>query len=236
MVMGEIGLTPRAKKVFELSVDEARRLDHHYIGTEHLLLGLVREGAGIGARVLGELGVSLDQVRPEVLNVLGGEPPTAEPTRWETHRAGTRAAPGWVGQPPFTLRQLLRVLPIAQSHRTESLELTLLSLEIYAEGFLLNGRVDREGDIEVRRWPEVVLAASDEGDQDYRPLPCGGNGISTQWRFCFQFAPPLREAARELRIRVDEIRWRRPDRATSQLAVERTDSGPWTFTIPLQGT
>ena len=51
-VIGEIGLTPRAKKVIELAVDEARRLNHHYIGTEHLLLGLVREGEGIAAGVL----------------------------------------------------------------------------------------------------------------------------------------------------------------------------------------
>ena len=50
-VLGEIGLTPRAKKVIELAVDEARRLNHHYIGTEHLLLGLVREGEGIAAGV-----------------------------------------------------------------------------------------------------------------------------------------------------------------------------------------
>ncbi|HEV8634087.1 MAG TPA: Clp protease N-terminal domain-containing protein, partial [Chloroflexota bacterium] len=59
MVMGEIGLTPRAKKVIELAVDEARRLNHQYIGTEHLLLGLVREGEGIAAGVLVTLGVSL---------------------------------------------------------------------------------------------------------------------------------------------------------------------------------
>src|SRR5438309_7116340 len=70
MVMGEIGLTPRAKKVIELAVDEARRLNHHYIGTEHLLLGLVREGEGIGAGVLESLGVSLDKVRAQVIHVL----------------------------------------------------------------------------------------------------------------------------------------------------------------------
>src|SRR5439155_21185051 len=64
-VMGEIGLTPRAKKVIELSVDEARRLRHHYIGTEHLLLGLVREGEGIAAGVLESLGVSLDKFRSQ---------------------------------------------------------------------------------------------------------------------------------------------------------------------------
>jgi ATP-dependent Clp protease ATP-binding subunit ClpC len=70
MVMGEIGLTPRAKKVIELAVDEARRLNHHYIGTEHLLLGLVREGEGIAAGVLESLGVSLDKVRAQTIHVL----------------------------------------------------------------------------------------------------------------------------------------------------------------------
>src|SRR5439155_779975 len=63
IVLGEIGLTPRAKKVIELAVDEARRLNHHYIGTEHLLLGLVREGEGIAAGVLESLGVNLEKVR-----------------------------------------------------------------------------------------------------------------------------------------------------------------------------
>lgn len=68
---GEIGLTPRAKKVMELAVDEARRMEHHYIGTEHLLLGLVREGEGIAAGVLENLGVDLERVRREVLSELG---------------------------------------------------------------------------------------------------------------------------------------------------------------------
>ena len=62
---GEIGLTPRAKKVIELAVDEARRLNHHYIGTEHLLIGLMREGEGVAAGVLESLGVTLDKVRGE---------------------------------------------------------------------------------------------------------------------------------------------------------------------------
>src|SRR5207249_11566358 len=69
MVMGEIGLTPRAKRVIELAVDEARRLNHHYIGTEHLLLGLVREGEGIAAGVLESLGVSREKVRSQVIEV-----------------------------------------------------------------------------------------------------------------------------------------------------------------------
>jgi ATP-dependent Clp protease ATP-binding subunit ClpC len=70
VVLGEIGLTPRAKKVIELAVDEARRLGHHYIGTEHLLLGLVREGEGIAAGVLESLGVNLEKVRTQTIQVL----------------------------------------------------------------------------------------------------------------------------------------------------------------------
>jgi ATP-dependent Clp protease ATP-binding subunit ClpC len=70
IVLGEIGLTPRAKKVIELAVDEARRLNHHYIGTEHLLLGLVREGEGIAAGVLESLGVNLEKVRSTTIQIL----------------------------------------------------------------------------------------------------------------------------------------------------------------------
>ena len=66
----EIGLTPRAKKVIELAVDEARRLNHHYIGTEHLLIGLMREGEGVAAGVLESLGITLDKVRTETTSIL----------------------------------------------------------------------------------------------------------------------------------------------------------------------
>ena len=67
---GEIGLTPRAKKVIELAVDEARRLNHHYIGTEHLLIGLMREGEGVAAGVLESLGINLDKIRGETSRLL----------------------------------------------------------------------------------------------------------------------------------------------------------------------
>mgnify|MGYP003773290553 CR=1 FL=1 len=63
--------TPRAKKVIELSMDEARKLGHSYVGTEHILLGLIREGEGVAARVLGNLGVSLNKARQQVLQLLG---------------------------------------------------------------------------------------------------------------------------------------------------------------------
>ncbi len=67
---GEIGLTPRAKKVIELAVDEARRLNHQYIGTEHLLIGLLREGDGVAAGVLESLGVNLEKARAETTRLL----------------------------------------------------------------------------------------------------------------------------------------------------------------------
>ena len=78
IVQGDIGLTPRAKKVMELSVDEALRLGHHYIGTEHILLGLIREGEGIAGGVLEGLGVTLERVREETLRVLGEQGSTPE--------------------------------------------------------------------------------------------------------------------------------------------------------------
>ena len=86
---GEIGLTPRAKKVVELAVDEARRMTHTYIGTEHLLIGLMREGEGVAAGVLESLGVTLDKVRSETHRILshsgggssaGGRTSTKTPT------------------------------------------------------------------------------------------------------------------------------------------------------------
>ncbi|MBI4322468.1 MAG: ATP-dependent Clp protease ATP-binding subunit [Chloroflexi bacterium] len=89
VVMGEIGLTPRAKKVIELAVDEARRLNHHYIGTEHLLLGLVREGEGIAAGVLESLGVSLDKVRAQVIHVLSQSSTYSEREARQTTRTPT---------------------------------------------------------------------------------------------------------------------------------------------------
>src|SRR5215212_337308 len=72
-VVGEIGLTPRAKKVIELAVDEARRLEHHAISTADLLLGLVREGEGIAAGILESLGVNLDNARAQVLQVVNSQ-------------------------------------------------------------------------------------------------------------------------------------------------------------------
>ena len=74
----EIPFTPRAKRVLELSWDEARQLGHNYIGTEHLLLGLIREGEGVAARVLENLGVDLNKVRSNVIKMLGESKPAQQ--------------------------------------------------------------------------------------------------------------------------------------------------------------
>jgi ATP-dependent Clp protease ATP-binding subunit ClpC len=79
VTMGKLPHTPRAKKVIEFAIEEARSLNHNYVGTEHLLLGLLRESEGIAAQVMMNLGLRLEDVRQEVLNLLGAgvEPPEA---------------------------------------------------------------------------------------------------------------------------------------------------------------
>ena len=75
---GPIPFTPRAKRVLELCQEAAKELRHNYIGTEHLLLGLIREEQGLAASVLKELGLVLEEVRAEVLEILGADPGEVE--------------------------------------------------------------------------------------------------------------------------------------------------------------
>lgn len=86
MLLGEIPFTPRAKKVLEYAVEEAQHMGHSYIGTEHILLGLIREEEGVAARVLENLGLKLDNVREAVLELIGETPPESrkkEPSQKE---------------------------------------------------------------------------------------------------------------------------------------------------------
>ena len=80
VTMGKLPQTPRAKKVIEYAIEEARNLNHNYVGTEHLLLGLLREHDGVAAQVLMNLGLKLEEVREEVLNLLGAGVETEEPS------------------------------------------------------------------------------------------------------------------------------------------------------------
>ena len=125
---GEIGLTPRAKKVIELAVDEARRLGHSYIGTEHLLLGLVREGEGIAAGVLESLGVNLERVRGETTRILAQSQPQGG-----TAAAGGGGATSAAGQ---------------RSVRTPTLDQLGVDLTAMARGGQLDPIVGRDHEIE----------------------------------------------------------------------------------------
>lgn len=81
LTLGDVPFTPYAKRVLELAVEEARSLNHNYVGTEHLLLGLIKEGESVGARVLIQLGADLETVRKEIANLLGGVVSSGGPTK-----------------------------------------------------------------------------------------------------------------------------------------------------------
>jgi ATP-dependent Clp protease ATP-binding subunit ClpC len=92
MLLGEIPFTPRAKKVLELAVEEAQNMGHSHVGTEHLLLGLIREEEGVAAQVLENLGVRLDIVREEVISLLGeGQPGPATPAAAPQRASATKS-------------------------------------------------------------------------------------------------------------------------------------------------
>jgi Clp amino terminal domain, pathogenicity island component len=136
---GHIPFTPRAKKVLELSLREAMSLGHNYIGTEHILLGLIREGEGVAAQVLVKEGGSLDRVRQQVIQLLAGyaggtlpEQVAGMSTRITQEQATAMVAggPGVYGQEPA---ELVRVVPVAREvHREAGMRVVLISLEIWS--------------------------------------------------------------------------------------------------------
>ena len=95
----DIGYTPRAKKVIELAMEEALRLGHNYVGTEHILLGLIREGEGIAAQVLTGLGVDINLMRQRVIELLGGYSMSGQAPQPKSKAAGGQAASGSNGTP-----------------------------------------------------------------------------------------------------------------------------------------
>ena len=97
---GHIPFTPRAKKVLELSLREALQLGHNYIGTEHILLGLIREGEGVAAQVLVKLGADLNRVRQQVIQLLSGYQQGKEPAAAGAGAAGEAAPSTSLGARP----------------------------------------------------------------------------------------------------------------------------------------
>ena len=155
IVLGEIGLTPRAKKVIELAVDEARRLSHHYIGTEHLLLGLVREGEGIASGVLESLGVNLERVRTQTIMVL-------------SHAEGTPAE-GSTEKPTSRLTEAFgKVLQLAQEEarlfQHDHVGTEHLLLGLLREGDGIAAKVLRNLGVELDKLRMAVELISWRGD------------------------------------------------------------------------
>jgi hypothetical protein len=132
---GHIPFTPRAKKVLELSLREALALGHNYIGTEHILLGLIREGQGVAAEVLVKLGADHDRVRQQVIELLSGAPldqPPLGPVRisQQAVTAGVVGGPGVYQEEPA---ELVRVVPLAREvFRGYGFRMVLISLELWS--------------------------------------------------------------------------------------------------------
>jgi ATP-dependent Clp protease ATP-binding subunit ClpA len=110
---GLMPFTPRARQALELSMEEANELGHNYIGTEHLLLGVLRESGGRAAKVLSELGISAEEVRKETIALLGGEISTATNARKGPMRVPSRRPSG--SRSSSLLAQCLRALAIARA-------------------------------------------------------------------------------------------------------------------------
>jgi hypothetical protein len=196
----QIPFTPRAKKVLELSLREALALSHNYIGTEHILLGLIREGEGVAAQVLTELGVGHDQVREQVVRLLSGHAgsgPAERRTRFArlSETAVTAMVAGGPGlyseteQPP----ELVRVLPLAREiYAGQSLRIVLISLEIWSDWFDLRYAMLPEPTAAAE--PEALLAwqvADDAGTTyEHTGMATGGGRRLHVTQLGFRPAPP----------------------------------------------
>jgi hypothetical protein len=204
---GHIPFTPRSKKVLELSLREALELGHNYIGTEHILLGLLREGEGVGAQVLVKLGAGRDQVRQVVVQLLagyaGGMPPEQRAARLSSPPvAPVAAGPGFYAErePP----ELVRVVPLAREVADESgLRVVLISLEVWSGWFDLRYALLPRMDAPPQ---EVALdwRVTDDLGTDYSltGMAAGGGPLLRVQQLDFRPAPPT--DARTLTLTVSE--------------------------------
>jgi hypothetical protein len=192
---GEVGLTPRAKRVIELSIDEARRLGHNYIGTEHLLLGLVREGEGIAAGVLESLGVNLDKLRHEVIRELSETSPNdrgdaSQVTQWTG--AGFVSGTLEIGSNPADIGSspLVQVIGIGQVMADAGISVELIALEVRGAGCVLYWRAHSE---EEGHLGQLRCTVRDDAGTAYHALPAswsGGGRVSSGQTLVTPGPPP----------------------------------------------
>jgi hypothetical protein len=204
---GHIPFTPRAKKVLELSLREALELGHNYIGTEHILLGLLREGQGVGAQVLVELGADRDRVRQVVVQLLagyvGGMPPEQGPmgqVRLSQHAAAAMVA-GGPGAFQLESAELVRVVPLAREVFSGfGFRVVLISLEIWSAWLDLRYVVLPEQPPGPQRLIDLDWRVTDDASTTYELMgkATGGGRLIHISQLGFRPAPP--EEARTLTL------------------------------------
>jgi hypothetical protein len=205
---GHIPFTPRSKKVLELSLREALQLGHNYIGTEHILLGIIREGEGVAAQVLVKLGADLARVRHEVTEVLsarGEQPSGTSPARVFTSLAAPPIGARHARSRDPAAPSLVRVIPIAREVEVaEGWRLALLSLEIWS-GWLdlrvsIGGSKEERAPLETSGFGGWHLA--DDLGTDYERLGTsfGGDDLFQFLQTTFTPPPPAGATALTLTL------------------------------------
>ena len=152
----EITLSPRTKKVVELAIDESRRLGQSHVGTEHLLLGLVRESGHIGSNVLESLGVSLDKVRHQVIATMGQQRP-GPAGHYESGTWVPSGAPGPLRYGPWDRLDIDATKAVLRAHWEAG---RLGQMEVSAEHLLL-GLIASEAEWMQRIWKDLAVDSAD---------------------------------------------------------------------------
>jgi Clp amino terminal domain, pathogenicity island component len=206
---GHIPFTPRAKKVLELSLREALQLGHNYIGTEHILLGLIREGEGVAARALVGLGADLDRVRQQVVQVLSGyagvgqaEQVAAGPSRVR-QEAVTAMVAGGPGAFQLQPVELVRVVPLAREvFDGLGVRLVLISLEIWSGWMDLRYVLLPQDQPGAQHLVDFEWQVSDDAGTDYElmGMATGGGRVLHIFQLGFRPAPP--DGIRTLTLKV----------------------------------
>jgi hypothetical protein len=205
---GHIPFTPRAKKVLELSLREALQLGHNYIGTEHILLGLIREGEGVAAQVLVGLGAGLDRVRGQVVQLLAtagasqAEQVAAGPSRIR-QQAVTAMVAGGPGSYRDEPAELVRVVPLAREvFHGLGFRVVLISLEVWSGWLDLRYALLPDGPPATPPMPEVALEwrLTDSTTRTYELAGAASGGGRLLRVHHLSFTPGLPEEAGTLTL------------------------------------
>jgi hypothetical protein len=222
---GHIPFTPRAKKVLELSLREALQLGHNYIGTEHILLGLIREGEGVAAQVLVTLGASLERVRQQVVQLLAdagaaqAEQVTGGPVRISQQAVTAMVAGGPGVYQEHEPTELVRVVPLAREvYRGDGYRIVLISLEIWSGWLDLRYAALADEPPAAPQMPEVDVEwrVSDSAGMGYELAGVASSGGRLLRVYQLTFRPALAQDASGLTLQAT-------DREGNQMAVAEVD-------------